>query len=261
MAFFGPGRTWHLVNVDTFDEIEGDFEAVGVTRNVQTSYARHTSLNRQNPITQFLHGNADQLTFQARVFQKHALDFNVEEKLEKLIDWTKKDKELGRPPIVLFWIGAGSSAFFGDGFATIDSITDILFDSVTILGEVRGATFTINLTEFAEFDLEKGTEGGNTRFHKAKTGEYMELVAAREYGDPLLGDIIRKNHPDLQVVQVGDTIALPAIELIRGTAIVPRSVPFLGYLERRDSLTKDLRTFHFERVNRTFRSHTIPEGL
>lgn len=254
------GRAWHIINTDTGEQVDGDFEAVGVTRNVSTSYARHTSLNRQNSITQFLHGNADTLTFQARIFQSHALDLNVEEKLEKLIEWTKRDKILGRPPIVLFFVGDGSLVY-GDFFSVIDAISDIVFDSPTVIGAVRGAVFAINLTQFTEFDLEKGTEGGNTRFHNTAKGEYMELIAVREYGDPLLGDVVRKLHPKFQLLQVGNVVGFPVLELVRGVAIVPRSVPFEGFTKRKDTAAKALRSETFERLNRDFVSHIIPEGL
>ena len=115
--------------------------------------------------------------------------------------------------------------------------------------------------ETTEFDLEKGTEGGNTRFHHTANGEYMELIAVREYGDPLLGDVVRKAHPQFALLQVGNVIGFPALPLVRGIAVVPRSVLFEGFTKRKDSATKTLRTETFERLNRSFVSHIIPEGL
>jgi hypothetical protein len=53
-----------MINVDTGEELEGQFEAVNLTENPGApSYAGFTSLNRENEVLQFLHGNADTITF------------------------------------------------------------------------------------------------------------------------------------------------------------------------------------------------------
>jgi hypothetical protein len=252
-------RAWHIINTDNFEEIEGDFEAVGVTRNVTTSYSQKTTLNRQDPITQFLHGNADTLTFQGRAFAHDALLGDATEKLTKLIEWTKRDPDLGRPPVVLFFVG-DADPIYGDFFSIIESISDITYDSPTVTGAVRGVSFTVNLRQFTEFELETGP-APETRSHNAKQGEYMELIAEAEYGNPMMGDIIRKRHPDLQLLRTGNVVGLPSFEAIRRTKVVPTSIQLQGLTKSKASPQKDLRDHHLDRLNRIGRSVVVPEGL
>jgi hypothetical protein len=258
--FLPTFRTWRLVNTDVPGSIvEGDFEALGVTRNVSANYATHKALNQFKPITQYLSGNLDTLSFQGRLYQSHGFD-NITEKFNTLVAWTNRDPDLRRPPIVLFSVGDGDTVYFDNALSIIKSISDIQYDSPTVTGGVRGIAFTINLEEYAEFSLENPPPP-ETRYARAKDGEYMELLAQREYGEPLLGDVIRKRHPALQIVEAGDVVKLPSFDAIRTTAVIPRSIALQGLTLRKESDQKDVRDFHFDRNNRTFYSTVIPKGL
>lgn len=257
-SFFGTNRLWHLINVDSGDEIEGDYETE-VSRNIAVSWARHTALSRHTGQTQYLHGNPDTVTFGVRVFQSHFLDRTPSDKIDLLTSWTKPDPVTGRPPIVLFFVGDGDPAY-GDFFATIESISNISFDSPTLLGGLRGASCDVNLVEFHDWTIESRPVG-ESRYHHARDGDYMELLAVREYGDPLLGDVIRKRHPDLQVVQVGDVVKLSPLETIREESIIPTSIPLRGLTHRKDSAQKTLRGDYLERLNRSKLSAIVPEGV
>lgn len=254
-------RAWHLINTDTAEVIDGDFEAEEVSRNITTTYGESTSLNRQQPITQFLHGNAEVVSFQARFFADSAFS-SVTGKFEKLVSWAKRDEELGRPPVVGFWIGDGDTAY-GNFFSVIESISDIKYDSPTATGAVRGVTCTITLRQFEEFDIAGVTARSppETRFHAVRDGEYMELIAEREYGRPLLGDVVRKRHPRLQQPNVGDIIKLPSLEAIRRVSVQPTSIALRGLTVRKDSPQRRLLEFHTARLNRSMVSTSVPEGL
>lgn len=252
-------RNWHIINTDTGETVDGQFEGVAVTRNVTTSYQRTSRLNAQHPITQFLHGNADTLSFGGRIFRRDVLDGGVTESLDKLIAWTKRVEALGRPPIVLFYVGDGDP-IYGDFFSVIDSVTDIVFDSPLSTGAVRGATFTVNLTQYTEFTL-VNEPPPETRYARAKGGDYYELLAQREYGEPMLGDVVRKRHPAIQIVQAGQVIKLPSKEAIRSIPIAPTSIQLRGLTSRKSSPQKALREFHLDRLNRTRLSVAIPPGL
>lgn len=261
LPFLPNFRAWQLENVENrpFQRVRGDFEAYGINRNVSTSWIQHKSLGVQKPLLQFLSGNADKLSFTGRLYQYSALD-NITEKFQTLVAWANRDPDLKRPPILLFSVGNGDAAYFDGALSVIDSITDIQYDSPTVLGQVRGITFTVNLLEYTEFSVEN-LPPHETRYAIAKTAEYMELLAEREYADPMLGDILRRRMPDLQIVQAGDTIKLPSRAAIQSIPIAPVSIALLNTQGSKDSPQKALRDLFFARNNRPYKSLIVPEGL
>lgn len=245
-----------MINVDTGDEIEGQFEATGVSETVGYEIAETHALNHQNPVIQFLHGNSDTLNFQARLFQSDTFDGTPLEQLETLKEWTRKDESVRRPPIIVFWIGDGT--IYQECLLT--GLSGIQYGRPTSLGGIRDVTMTVNLVQFVPFDT-KGEPPPETRFHKAKEGQYHELIAAREYGRPLFGDIIRKRNPRQQVVQQGDTVPLPSIEAIRSEPIAPTSIAMKTTTTKKDTPQNALRRKVLDRLNRSQFSAVVPEGL
>ncbi len=270
MGLLSNQRNWRITNRDTNEEVEGDFEAEGVTRQISSTYAESIALGAQDAITQFLHGNVDTLSFQATFFADSVLGRvglnlfggtkSARDKLDKLEEWTKIDPRFSRPAVVLFSIGDG----FIHQQSVIQSIGPINYGDLGAFGEVKQITCTINLRKFVKFDIASELAAGDppeSRFHRAKQGEYMELLAEREYGRPLIGDVIRKRHPKLQVLRVGDTVKLPSFEAIRSTPVAPDSVPLKGITKKKESPQTRLRDFHFERLNRPYTSLVLPEGF
>ena len=50
-----PGQ-WYLYNLDTDDQIQGQFVAESVTENVGAKWSERFALNRQHGIMQWIHG-------------------------------------------------------------------------------------------------------------------------------------------------------------------------------------------------------------
>lgn len=246
-------RKWFLRNEDSGETLEGQFAPTSITRDVTNKYAKHTALNRANTILQYLNSESDTLVLQAGFF---AADFtkstDIEERLEKLISWAKRDPDLLRPPIVLFWIGDGHL----EQLSVIDSITGITYGEPTILGGIREVTFTINLLQYTEFSLDD-TESFDTRFHHAKERDYYELLTEREYKDPLRGDVIRKQHPTQPVLTPGAIVRLPSIEGVRTIRVEPKSIALQTAYGRKETPQRSLRIDMFNRRNRSFVSHII----
>jgi len=248
-------RKWFLRNEDSGETMEGQFAPTGLTRDVANNYAQHTALNRANTIIQYLNSKADTLVLQAGFF---AQDFTkgaaVEERLEKLVSWAKRDPDLLRPPRVLFWIGNGHL----EQLSVIDSISGITYGEPTILGEIREVSFTVNLLQFVEFNLDD-QESFDTRFHHTKERDYYELLTQREYGDPLRGDVIRKQHPTQPNLTPGAIVRLPSIEGVRTERVETKSIPLKTAYGRKETPQRSLRIDMFDRRNRPFVSHVIVE--
>jgi len=123
---------------------------------------------------------------------------------------------------------------------------------------VRKITFTVNLKQYQEFALD--SQGiFETRYHIAKDRDYYELIAQREYGDALKGDIIRKRNPDKPNMQVADRIPFPSIEAIRSVRVEQKSLALSSDYGKKLTAQKANRLDMFDRRNRPFVSHTIIE--
>jgi hypothetical protein len=215
-------KTWTLSNTDTLERLEGQFPHEGLTREVGSHWEEINSLTRENPILQFITGELETVEVQSRFFRRDITDETVNEKITKLIRWTKKDARAGRPPILQIMIGDGSALNLP---VILKSLSRVQYAKPDFQGQIRSVSFTMMLWKYTEFSLGDQV-ARDTRYHRTARGQYYELIAQEEYGNPLLGDIIRKS--DAQVgkssLAPGTIVKLPALEGIRRTRITPTSV-------------------------------------
>lgn len=254
MAFLNF-RSWFLQNLDTFQIFQAQFEPEGLTREIVSNYAEHTALNRKTPILQFLNKQAETITFQATLWRRDVAFNTVEDDFALLQSWVEPDEAFNnRPPLLLFWVGDGHVQLE----CVMTGLTGVTYDRPTFGGGVRKITFNVNLKQYQEFSLDSGGLF-ETRYHIAKERDYYELIAQREYGDPLKGDIIRKRNPTLPNMQLGDRIPFPAIEAIRRDRVETKSVALESAYGKRITPQKQLRLDMFDRRNRPYVSHIILE--
>lgn len=239
-------RVWNLINYDTVETITGQFHPEGLTQNVGSAYSEKFALNREHPVVQFLHGEVETVTFRGR-FHATTVVEDVVEILEKLKSWARRDDSLERPPVLGFWAG---DSLWGYLVECTMGLSNIAFDRPTLVGGLRHVTFQVNLREYKSYSIEAGTVG-NTRYHRARAFDYYESLALLEYGDPMVGDVIRKLHPEKPNIQVGDVIELPTASKLRKTKTEPTSIPFQNGFGRKASPQRTLRLETFEARNRT----------
>ena len=226
-----------------------------MTREISSNYASHTALGRANPILQFLNRNAETVSLSATLFRQDVARNTVEEDFALLQTWTEPDDAFNnRAPVLSFYVG--------DGHVQIDcvleALTGVTYDRPTLTGGVRKIVFNVNLKQYQEFSLES-TKATDTRFHITKERDYYELVAQREYGDPLKGDIIRKRNPTKPNMQVADRIPFPAIAGIRLERVTQTSLALATAYGKRTSPQKTNRLGIFDRRNLPFVSHIVIE--
>lgn len=251
---------WTLENLDTGENIEGQFGPVDPRLSPgNPTYAQHTTLNRKRPILQFVTGAPDGFTFGARWFAVFEKDDTPEKRIAALRQWKERDPRLRRPPRVSFSVGDGQLI---EGEWVISALGDVAyFDPPKHGGGIRGVDVPVTLMEYTAWEL-KSEPVPETRYHNTKLGEYFELIAWNEYRSALLGDIIRKRHPDKLDLATGDLVALPSLEAIRTEAVKPTSSTFKNTLLLKDSPQKQLKQEVFARNNeRTYVSAVVPEGL
>lgn len=251
--FIPNAKIWNIQNLDSGQVLQGQFEAQGVGEQINPNWGQFSSLNRAHPIFQFLNGQADQTAFTGRLFKNNALDTTPELKLGMLKSFAKVDDTLRRPPILRFWVG--------DGHLSINCIITSLSIShrrPDFFGGLRDVSFNVSLLEFTPFSLEDERQD-DTRYARARERDYYELLAFHEYGNPLIGDIIRKDHPELQRLQPGDIVRLPSIEGVRGQEVTQRSIPLKTAFGKKDTAQRRLRLEFFDLRSTSYVSHLLQQ--
>ena len=252
-TLFGQ-RSWFLKAEDGSNpkELQGQFEPEDLTENIRSNYSQTTSLNRSHPITQFISGDLETITFTATLWNRDVLFGKAEEHLNLLKNWTRRDAKLGHPPILNFWVGDGMVTM---ARCTIASLGGIKYHRPTLGGLLKGVTLQITLNRYENFNLEGDV--GETRYHKSKEGDYYEMLTQREYGSAIMGDLIRKRNPDKPNIVVTDVIALPTKDKFRKDRVEPTSIPFQNSFKRRPSPQRALRLYMFDQRDRSKISHIL----
>lgn len=248
-------KIWQMKNLDTGELLQGQFEAQNVSRDVGANWGQFTSLNRQNPILQFLNGAQETLSFDGRFFRDSALDQSPKLKLEKLISWTKINDKVRRPPVLQFWVG--------DGHVQMNCVISgctATYQRPDFFGELRDVGFSITLLEFTTFSIDDAKEA-DTRYAHARERDYYELLAYDEYGNPMIGDVIRKAHPQLQNLAPGDIVKLPSIDGVRTTKVTQTSIPLKTAFGRKDTAQRELRLQFFDKRSNAYVSHQMSTAL
>lgn len=251
-------RIWNLYNTDTQELIKGQFHPEDLSMDISTAWSEKFGLNREHPIVQFLHGQVETVSFRSRLVATTSAE-DLEADLDKLKSFARFDESVGRPPILDFWFGSGSFNLFRNP-CRLTGLSNISYKRPTFSGNLRHVEFTVNLREIKEFSLE-GPTVGNTRYHHAKEADYYEGLSEHEYNNPLLGDAIRKIHPELPNIQTGDVITLPTASKLRKVKITQTSIALQTGFGRQESPQRSLRLAEFDRHNRKKVSHVILEPI
>jgi hypothetical protein len=262
MGLFPNLKVWNLQSQFDGALVQGQFESLDVTENLSTAYADNWSLGRRAPISQWLHGELETITFTAKFYDTRSLfdSFTGEDALAKLKEWVRPHSSLGHPEVLTFWVGDGSFAFFVN--CVVTSLGGIKYDRPTIFGGLRGFEATITLREYVPYSLEEGQSSPlESRYHRAKAGDYYEMLTQREYNNPALGDIIRKRNPTKPNLQVGDVVKLPDISAIRKDKVEQKSIALQTGFGKKLTAQKSLRIAMFDSRNRSKVSHVILEPI
>lgn len=271
--WFSAGK-WYLTNSDTKETIEGQFPIVDLGKNISNTYNEKTALSRQDPVTQFIHGNSKKITFNSRFFlvknvisssketaeQKknvttiekninetvkqfgivrsiYGASYEPSEKLKILEKWMERDPKLQRPPVCHFYL-AGEPTLIST-LVTVEEL-DIKykhFENWT--NKLKHVEFSITLKTYVPFELEGESEAGETYYHTVRNGDYYELVASRIYRNSKLGDVIRKRNPSMPYLREAYLVGFPRIDKIAKETITPKSIPFRNAFTRKSNPDKE----------------------
>jgi hypothetical protein len=253
MSIFPMLKSWFLQNQTTQQIIRGEFHPVDLTKEVKPNYVTHVALSRTKEIVQFLNQDADTLSFKAVMNNRDGFSSFVEKDYQLLESWARPDPIYGnKPPILTFWVGQGWELME----CVITGLSNIRFEEPFANGRIRQISLIVNLRKYEKFSLE-GTGNYETRYHRAAVRDYYELLAYREYNNPMLGVVIRNRHPNKPNIQIGDVIKLPSVEAIRKERAQPTSIALRTITGKKITPQKTLVKQMFDNRNIVKVSYTI----
>lgn len=176
-------------------------------------YADIFTVNMEHPITQWIHGNQQKITFDS-MFWAPDFDTGITLKWENMVYLTQRDPVLRRPPVCVFTCGTeiAETVF-------VENITNVKIGTMKPDGTLQSVHFTLTLRKFVPSTsrpTDPSTPEPKSAIHQAKTGDTYESIARMAYNQPLYGEVLRREagfHPDLKE---GDRVhVLPVTYVMR----------------------------------------------
>ena len=213
---------WYIKDLDDNVVWEPQFPlSEGVQISVGSALSKADRFGQQYPIIQWTKGKERTFTFQTKLF---AADRDQGKEILKAYQTLEKmaikDEKLGRSKICLFVYGKHISET-----VLIEAI-DPKFTDVLLDGTYRSIDLSITLTKyvpFTQFTIDPSRRLKESYYLVASRAEASwEALARRFYGDPMLGDRLRKRHPEYPYKPpVGAKIHIPPRSVILRESVVP----------------------------------------
>lgn len=214
---------WSIRNLDTNELILPQLPMPddGVQIGAGSRLVDQERFGEQNTITHYTGGGPRTFSFSVMLYARHADEAaDVEDLLDKLIALTEKDDALGRIPICLFRFGSYLSET-----VLVEKVdpTIVSVDTAGFVREVRCAMSMRRYTPFSQSQIDPTKQTKESYLRVVAQGEQMwEMIARRYYGDPMLGDRLRKRHPEYPFsAPIGAVVKVPARGILLKETVKP----------------------------------------
>lgn len=248
-------KIWSLKMLDEPKTVfEGQFIAENTNNTIRQVIGESSSVGLATPNLQFIRGEGEVFSFTARLFAEFS-NQNVRSRIELLKSFARKDEKLKRSPI--FTYNYGKELSFKCFVQSVVGAKGVAYDEPRQDGSLRGATFSLNLLIIENIEKDDAARSAASKFkegvgqglailgnidlatsinvpggslhtierkHTVKDGETFESIAAKEYGSPIHGDILRRIHFNLRDPQPGDEVTLVVKEEVLTIKVEPQSV-------------------------------------
>lgn len=210
-----PARdpVWTLTSLDDGTVIQGQYRPQDFAENVGGMWSTTGTVGLDQPVLQFIRGELETITFQAKVWAEHGGDANtqpanIKEMVDKIRNLPRIDRTLKRPHV---WTLTWTDEYQAD--VVVRSVGGIKYDAARPEGltpsSFRGVLFSMDLARYVQYDAKQLIGAAESLIIYVKEGETYESLALRLYGDPSLGDSLRRRNPDKLVLTSGDRLHLP----------------------------------------------------
>jgi hypothetical protein len=224
------GKSWSILNVDTFKEVSGQFQAEGIEETRNNSYAEAPVYRQEGPILQFIRKEIDTMTFQARFFSD-SIVYSLLDKYNEVLALTEPDPIRDRPPLCLFV--CGEIGWFDN--VIIKSVGPIKHGDPAFWGRMRTLDFSITMQRHIPFTI-SSSPALESMYYPCGVGETFETVAEKVYGSAILATYLRYKNPDMTECAKEKTIKVPEKKLTKGWISEPKSVVFDGREDTEEQL-------------------------
>lgn len=215
---------WTIKNLDSGFLIKPQLPLIdGVKSSSGAELAIQHRHGFQDPVVQWSHGKGTVLNVETMLYARHS---GEAEDVINLLDWIEqlslKDETLGRSPICLFTYG-----IFLSETVLISNFDKAIKSVDPILGTPREVRLTFSLHKYVPFSQQSlnPTKPQKLSFYLVASAaeRSYEALAKRHYGDPMLGDVLRKMHPaEPMTPTVGATIHMPPKSYMLKQSVAPR---------------------------------------
>lgn len=215
---------WQLRNLDTNETVLPPFPMTedGVSIDIGGKIVEQDRFGFQNPITQWVGGRSRTFSFTAKMFSRDAEE-DVRAQLKQFELLAVKDSTLGRPPVVLFTLGDVISEI-----VLVESVNPTINKMRQDGRDFKAREVTLSMfmrryTPFRQRQIDP-TRPVKESYQLQASGALAtyEAIARRYYGNPLLGDRLRKRHPERPLApEVGKLVKIPARDVIVSERIEP----------------------------------------
>jgi hypothetical protein len=242
-------KRWHLlleepapnIDLNTGDRIYGQFTPQEFSHDLSANVPDAGGFSRANPLVQWVGGSVETITFQARLFSEHKDDQTAADKLEVLKNLRIPSPPNTRPPLTRFFWG---DAIPGGMQCYVQSLGGIKYDEIRTDGTIRGLSLNISLKRYTPFRIVRvlSTPMEQTPTHAVKDGETYEMIAQREWGDPLLGVVLRRMNPRFPMEKwapkgVADLVANETIKIFDRSEVTRERIKPTSHIFDEDSIT------------------------
>lgn len=234
---FSDSKGWVLEGIDDgfTTKFQGQFISENMEEQIGSVLSETSTVNKSKPDFQWLSGEAEPFTFTSRIFASNSFK-NIKQQVEVLKTFARRNADLKRAPRCLFTAGTEI------GFTCFVRGVRLRYDELRSDGSLRGVVVDLTLqkiedtvTKDAATSLAsqikfaagvvagvagiaatakklKFIPGGSLhtidRTVEVKQGFTFERIAQMEYGNALLGDVLRRTQPELANLKPGDKVEL-----------------------------------------------------
>ena len=227
MAFKNPLLRWYLVSIDPAVSIliKGKYPPNdGVTIDRQANLSSSSTPGTVAPAVQWISNKERTVSFSSIITSDHCFD-NIQPLFETFQRLNVRDAVLGRAPKVDFlWKDVSARGYV--------SQLNLRVVGYWATGFMRAFAFDLQITDAPDLRLDLSSPTpGETQYLTLGAGETFEWLALHHFGDPLLGELIRRENPELASSRetAGDVVRILEADHPRmREEVEPVSLPFLG---------------------------------
>ena len=214
---------WELKDLDHDAKLLPQFPIENVSSTIGGVLSEQARFGFQDAVTNWTRGKSKTISFETTIFARHEDEGPlVQTWVGDIEALAIKDPDLGRPPICLFTLGSTISEV-----VLVESVDPTVVSTLQS-GYPREVRFAMVLRRYVPFSQQQidPTKPQKESFYlvASQAEQSYEAIARTYYGDPLLGDRLRKRHPDYPFAPVvGKVVRVPSRAVILQEVVEPAS--------------------------------------